>query len=589
MLNFFKPKQAGIACSTPSRDEQKDCKVELVTGRSEGSSGWLLRDGQGRPLRRFFVIAGDHKTDVWSYFKDGVEVYREIDTHGKRTPNQFRWLNTAGCKWGVDQDGDGKIDSWKMISAEEVGRELFAALTTRDSARFQALLISDDDLRALHLPAAEAGRIRTGVRRAAAQFDKLAAKVPAKAQWGGMEGAVPHCVPADMLGTRQDLVKYPNRTVRYDHGDKHDWVQTGMLIKVGTAWKLTAGPTPGDGAGRGEEDAGKGGDPEMQKLLKQLATLDATTPAAVPAPGPNARVQSYNVKRANLIERILDRAKKEERDQWLKQLADCLGNAAQNSPADDKSSYERLSRLKDRVVREAAGSNLAAYVTFREMWSEFAPRLAKGGDNFAKVQEQWHEQLKNFVQAYPNAEDAPDALNQLAMGCEFNGKEGEARKWYAQLAKFTNSPLAPKARGAIRRLGLDGKVMELSGHTLDGGRFNLSRLRGKVVVVYYWASYSEQAPSDFAKLKLLQSNHKRKVELVCVNLDDQKKEAVKFLRRNSLKAVHLHEPGGLNSPLATQYGIMGLPNLFLVGKNQKVVSRTIQINDLDDEVRKLLK
>jgi hypothetical protein len=40
--------------------------------------------------------------------------------------------------------------------------------------------------------------------------------------------------------------------------------------------------------------------------------------------------------------------------------------------------------------------------------------------------------------------------------------------------------------------------------------------------------------------------------------------------------------------LATQYGVMVLPNLFLVGRDGKVVSRTVQVATLEDEVRKLV-
>src|SRR5262249_10925867 len=162
--------------------------------------GWLLRDGSGRPLRRFFDTNGDMKIDVWSYFKDGVEVYREIDTQGTGRPNQYRWLNSGGSKWGVDLDGDGKIDTWKSISAEEAGQEMFQALAARDTGRFKALLLNDTDLRTLKLPAGEADRIRELVRKAPAKFQGFLGKIPAKAQWGGLENAIPCCVPADSLG-----------------------------------------------------------------------------------------------------------------------------------------------------------------------------------------------------------------------------------------------------------------------------------------------------------------------------------------------------------------------------------------------------
>jgi hypothetical protein len=118
-------------------------------------------------------------------------------------------------------------------------------------------------------------------------------------------------------------------------------------------------------------------------------------------------------------------------------------------------------------------------------------------------------------------------------------------------------------------------------------------VRNRVVVVYYWASWNrERCIGDFATLKSLQENYGSKgLALVCVNLDNTAEVATNFLRQYPLpEAAQLFQPGGLESPLATQYGVMVLPNLFLVDKDGKVISRTIQqVSSLDEELRKHLK
>ena len=190
---------------------------------------------------------------------------------------------------------------------------------------------------------------------------------------------------------------------------------------------------------------------------------------------------------------------------------------------------------------------------------------------------------------YPKADDTPDALLQLGMVSEFANKEIEAKNWYQKLAtNFADKPVAQKALGAKNRLESEGKVLQLSGPTLAGGTYDVSQAHGKVVVIYYWASWNNQCVGDFAKLKLLLEANAGKVELVTVNVDTKADEAVEFLRRSPAPGTHLHQDGGLDSPLAVQYGIMVLPNLFLVGKDGKVVSRSIQIGGLEDEIKKLL-
>jgi len=151
-------------------------------------------------------------------------------------------------------------------------------------------------------------------------------------------------------------------------------------------------------------------------------------------------------------------------------------------------------------------------------------------------------------------------------------------------------PLADKAEGALRRIDLEGKPITLTGATLNGGSFDIAQLRGKIVIVYYWASWNQQSVGDFARLKLLLNTYGGKgVELVCVNLDNSPPEANSALDRASIPGVQLFAPGGLDSPLATQYGIMVLPNMFLVDKTGTVLSRNMQLANLEDEIKKALK
>jgi hypothetical protein len=589
----FRPKQDGVVYTTPTAQEQAACRVTKMDDQP-GASGWVLRDAQGRPVRRYYVQTADKLLlHVWSYYLDGVEVYREVYNKTDGKPNHFRWLNGGGSKWGIDVNGDGKIDTWRTISAEEVSQEILQAVITKDYARLQALWITDADVKALELPAAEVSRLQGLQKQAYAKFQATTAKLTGlgdKTRWVRLEASTPQCLPADQLGGRQDVIKYAKAAILYENNGKADFLQTGELIQVGAAWRIVDAPTPGDAA----ELAQAPTDPALQGLLDKLRELDAKNSGlkAGESPGVNPEVVRYNLERANVLEQIVGKVKPEERVQWINQVADCLSTAAQSSPEADKAAYNRLVRLEQQIVEAMPGSNLAAYVTFREMSADYAVKLAfTKGQDLAKVQDAWLARLAKFVEAFPKADDAPDALLQLGMVSEFAGKEIEAKKWYDRLVRdFGEHQLTGKARGALKRLELEGKPLELAGNLLQGGAFNLSQLQGKVVAVYYWASWNQQCVGDFAKLKLLLDTYGSKgLALVCVNLDGTAEEATAFLQKSPAPGVHVFAAGGLDSPLALQYGVMVLPNLFLVDKDGKVLSRTVQVNGLEDEVKKLLK
>jgi hypothetical protein len=111
-------------------------------------------------------------------------------------------------------------------------------------------------------------------------------------------------------------------------------------------------------------------------------------------------------------------------------------------------------------------------------------------------------------------------------------------------------------------------------------------------VVYYWTSLSPASKTEFPILNKLQTTFAKDLDIVTVNLDDNAQIAAAFMNANPLVAQTLFEPGrngGMDSPLATQYGVFGLPHAFLIGADGRMVNNKAQINALEDEVSKMLK
>jgi thiol-disulfide isomerase/thioredoxin len=602
----LQPKQTGVVYSVPSPDDYDACEVKLIRGSKPGSSGFVLFDPKGKPICRFLDNTGNGKVDFWSYYKDGVEIYREWTDKrwGPKEfprPNQFRWLNSGGMKWGVDVDGDGKIDGWKMISAEEVAEEVFLAARDRDLHRLQALFISENEMQALHLPADLQEKVRGQIKEAPGKLRTTLEKLPAltdKAQFVRVEGAPPQCKLADEAKTETDLFLFPTRAILFKGEDqKHDWLQSGEMIRVGMTWRLLDAPGYVDlSAATNEPSDSKvipKADTETQALLQKLSDHDKQQNVPPASSGPDAKMVAFNLDRAGIVELILARKPAAERESWSKQVFDNLSTAAQYSDEKDTRAITRLIQMRDQVCKDQPGTNLAAYASFRTLWAQYIPKIAAAsGPKGNELQKQWLEELSKFVQTYAKSDDTADALFHLGMGCEAQGLDEEAKRWYQQMVShFPDHILTPKAAGSKRRLELVGKEFELASPMLSGGDFNIASLKGKLIAVYYWASNCSNCVTDFARLKQLHTMYAAKgLELVLVNLDDTAADATRYLQTNPVPGTQLFqaakEGGGFNSPLALQYGIQGLPTLFLVGRDGKVISRNMQMADLEDGIRK---
>ena len=143
----IKPKQDEVDYDMPSKDQLKECKFEKTTDRP----GFVVYEESGRVLRQFYDNNRDGKLDQWSYFKNGMEVYRDIDANYDRKTDEYRWLGSGGTKWGLDPNQDGQIDTWRVISAEEVAYEVFQAIKYKDQRRFENVLMNQKEFESLKL------------------------------------------------------------------------------------------------------------------------------------------------------------------------------------------------------------------------------------------------------------------------------------------------------------------------------------------------------------------------------------------------------------------------------------------------------
>ncbi len=566
---------------------QKDVEVDsppaadiprvTIKGEKMGAfSAWVVRDPAGQMLRKFADTNNDNVVDQWCYFRDGVEVYRDIDSNFNGKADQYRWLNTAGTRWGIDENEDAKIDSWKAISAEEVSAEVVRALAEQDATRFSRVLLTESELKALGLGSEQAKEVSEKIAKAGKQFAEAARQqkvVGPKTTWIHFGGTRPGLVPSGTEGSTKDLVVYENVMAMTDTAGKHDQVQVGTLVRVGDVWRVidlpratadektdvsNAGyfiPTSGSKSAPAAVAAAESINAKTQQLLAELETIDKQL-----AQGGGTAQSSLNAKRADLVEKIAEAATPEDRGQWLRQMADSVSASAQSGSYPE--GVQRLQSLWTRIAAEPDNSDLAAYVKFRYLTAEYGLSIQDEKADFAKIQAKWLESLKQYVTDYPKSPDSAEAMMQLGIAHEFAGEEEDAKKWYARIKdEFPTANAAKKAAGAITRLDSVGQVIRLSGKTTveyDVGPGQLSRQGRAVALLGHVVRAVRKRPGhDPAAL------HEVRLRRLCPGRRQPGQPTSKalgaFLQKNRLAWPQLHEPGRWTAGWPTSWAFSRCP------------------------------
>lgn len=592
LLKGYAPSQKGVDYDTPEAADMAKCQVTLEKG------SYVVTGPANEVLRRFTDSNGDGAPDMYRYYHLGLEVYRDIDTNGdykakKNTkPDQFRWMNWGGTKWGIDQNEDGKIDSWKVISAQEAARVAVEALINNDLQALSTVMVNDADIQALRLPAAIGRQIQEATADLAKKATTAVADkkvLNAKTQWVRFDAPLPGLVLAEDLGSASDVIVYENAMAYVQNGEKLDLISVGEMVQVGSVWKLLQVPAPLDMDGKTVVQIGGilmqpgmgGSTPtlpnpaempaEMQKLLADLEQVDKASPK--PDAPPKA-FTDYNVARANISEQLVKMSRNdEERQQWIQQFTDSLSTATQSGLYP-----EGLPRLM--ALQEAAKSNqtLLGYVFYRRLMAEYAVRL-KNDEKVAPAdatkareltQKWWFEQLEAFARQWPTSEDAPDAVVQLAISYELMGRIDDAKAWYAQLAKnYPSTEGGVKAQGALRRLTLTGKKLQLAGKSLQGQAISSAQYEKQVLLVVFWASYAQPFTDDLPAIKEVYAKHQKAgFEILGVNMDTDTAAVAAYLKEQGVTWQNLRDTPkseGLQ-PGDFGFGIVSVPTMFIVNK-----------------------
>lgn len=600
----LRPIQSNVDYEKPTSAEAAKCTIKAES--SGGMAGWVLRDEAGRYLRRFLDTNRDNKVDMWCYYKDGVEVYRDVDKDFNGKADQYRWLGTAGIRWGLDTDEDGRIDSWKMISPEEVSAEVVVALATRDSNRFKRLLLTPEELNTIGLGEGQRKELATKISNAVSQFAAVSQRQQVVRQdsvWVNFGGNRPGVMPIGTNGSSKDVILYDNVTAVVETNGQHAQVAIGTLFRVGDNWRVVDLPSglvdgQANNASTGfffnatmsrpvnvDTEVEGGLSEELQELITDYEGIERQIQSAV-AQTEKARL---NERRAILMEKLVEKSSSaEERLNWARQYADTLSAAIQSG--EYPAGADRLSKFHG-TLNDEKDARIAAYIKYRIMNAEYGAKLQEPSADYAKIQEWWVGELQTFVETYPQGDDAADAMLQLALTQEFAEKDDDAKKWYQQIiSNFGTSPLAKKAEGAIRRIDSVGQSVSLRGRTVEGRTLDTSGYRGKVVLIHYWATWCDHCDEEMKVLKNMQAKYgKRGFSIIGISLDSERQSLVNYVRANRVPWQQLYEEGGLDSRLANHFGISTLPAMLLIDKSGKVARRSIHAGELDETLGKMLR
>jgi thiol-disulfide isomerase/thioredoxin len=242
---------------------------------------------------------------------------------------------------------------------------------------------------------------------------------------------------------------------------------------------------------------------------------------------------------------------------------------------DDNVGARDLTGEQNEVLARSKSGELkteAAYIKARNA-SDYLNRMGSAKDTTAKA-----KAVDEFIAFAPKDKRGAEVLYLLSLS--FQDEPARQKVLYARIIKeYPASERAKAARGLLGRLDAVGRPFDLTfNDAISGAEISMRRLRGKIVVVDFWATWCGPCVAEMPRMKELYAKyHDKGVEFIGVSLDYSKDEGgldklKAFVARNDIPWPQYYQGNGFESDFSLGLGVNSIPTVFLVDQQGKLFS-----------------
>jgi len=194
---------------------------------------------------------------------------------------------------------------------------------------------------------------------------------------------------------------------------------------------------------------------------------------------------------------------------------------------------------------------------------------------------------REIIKEFPKRTELSGLLVSVAQGWADNNQPEKARSLAQEImTSKAGEEVEAAAQGLLKKLDRVGKPLAMKFKSIDGKEVDLASMKGKVVLIDFWATWCSPCMAELPKLKAAYEKlHPKGFEILGISLDRDEEALQKGVKRENMTWAHCFDGGG--SKFAEEFEIASIPTMWLVDKKGNLRETNAREN-LTEKVEKLL-
>ena len=141
----------------------------------------------------------------------------------------------------------------------------------------------------------------------------------------------------------------------------------------------------------------------------------------------------------------------------------------------------------------------------------------------------------------------------------------------------------------LKRLAIGSKPIPFEVKTTDGDVVSLEKLKGKVVLLDFWATWCGPCRVEMPNVvRLYKKNQKKGFEIVGISLDRSRSAMDQYVKANDMDWPQFFDGKYWQNEIAMMYRVRSIPATYLIDKQGVIRYRALRGKELEAAVDKLL-